>query len=270
MRYKVLFIIVMLLNSCVTTHEFYTGSLATRYGINPFPGKEEWVNSIKQISKKVNNNSRPALLWNVGTYLKNGIKLSFPGKSESNNHYFTEIDLNSEYFKYFSNKKIDVFLIFEPGVADISETLKLILGNYSSYKSVKGICIDLEWYDINKMVTKEEISKWLTVIHSYNPKYKLIIKHWNINMIESFNNKNLIFLQNMDNIENIDEFIKRYKLWARKFYPNRIGLKLGSDYKKMFDNLNNPTLEIYQTIKNETNNSVSLFWSENVIFELSK
>lgn len=274
MRFITCVILIILLVGCRTGSDLYYGTTGSRHGIKPYPSKEQWLNYINMISESSNN--EPAILWVVGSYQSNGIKLNFPGSDDkSKKVYFSDIDLNEQYLDFFDKNNIRVFLLLEPGSADLKMAISAVLNKYSNHKSISGVCLDLEWYKIDSSNpfglthTVSDIENLLNHINEYNEKYKLILKHWDINKIEKYDNKNLIYLQSMEGIKSIEELIDRHKIWSRFYYPNSIGIEVGfiKDLK-FWNSFKEPLKEIPLIMDKLTSEKSSFFWSESSLHQI--
>lgn len=259
--------IIYLFFSCASSSEnLYIGTTGARYGISPFPDSRKWTKYITSLVKSSESRANDSILWVCGSFSKNGLRMNFPGK-EREGISFDVIDYNAEYLEYFNKKKIDVFLMIEPDNLDFEYALKSVLDKYSGNKCVKGICIDLEWLD-NK-ITYNKIESLFKTVKSYNSSNKLILKHWNINMVEPYLKTDVIYIQNMEGVSSIDELEKRYKLWERKFFPSPVGMEIGFKEDLYLYEYNNPIRDIVNLFNDERDN-LSLFWCEETVIEYLK
>lgn len=265
-KYTLYISLICICMSCVTVDPYYTGTTGSRYGIEPFPSSSEWEELIDGVHTAADKKSEKALLWIVGTYYRGGLKLNFPGESEVESISFDNFDFNTQYLKYFSKKGIDVFLTIEPGAADINTAVDLVLKEYGSSGYIKGIAIDLEWYEGENILKREEISSILKLLLDYNENYTLIIKHWNINGFDKVDSSSIIYVQTMEGLNSIAEVSKRHKFWSRTLYPNRVGLELGFDSnKKYWKGLNSPITDYYNEMFQVTDVKTTMFWNEKTV-----
>lgn len=243
--------------SCVST-ESYSGTIGARHRIDPFPVKEEWVSISKKISKETS--FKPALLWQVGIYYNQGVRLSFPGQENRRDKlYFSEVDFGKEYINYFDKKGIDVFLTIEPGSASTRTGIHRSLNNYKENKSIKGICIDYEW--VEEGVTKREIQAWRKMVSVFNPNHYLMFKHWKIGEIPAVAGENIVYLNSMEGVKNREDLLKRADLWYRHYYPAKIGFIIG--YKKDQKLWANYTIQDFKNDLDSRDIKYNfIFWSE--------
>lgn len=267
--YTFFIIIVFSFLSCQTSgNDFFIGTTGSRYGINPFPNAELWVDYLKKLSS-IDKDAQMSILWAVGTYKSDGMKLSYPGHdTPKNNIYYSDIDYNEDYLTYFDNNDIKVYLLIEPGIVSAADIINDILERYSSHKSVAGVCVDLEWYrgGNNNNVYLKDIGRWLNTVLYFNDEYKLMVKHWNIKKIEPLLNESVVYIQSMQGITNIDELKRRHSLWVRKFYPCHVGLevgfekniKLGGDFDVSINSIHNEIIEL-------SAEKSSIYWNESTL-----
>lgn len=276
MRVISFIILLAALVSCRTGKDAYYGTTGSRHGITPYPSKEQWIEYLNELSR--GNNNEPAILWVVGSYSNNGIKLNFPGQdSDDKGITFSDIDLNEQYLEYFDKNDINVFLYIEPGKGELNSILNAIIQKYSHHKCIIGIAIDLEWYntDINNpfgtLLTATGTEQILSKIKSFNTQYKLVLKHWDINKIQKYDSEDVIYLQSMEGIKSLEELIDRHKIWSRFFYPNRVGLEVGFAKDMLFwSHFDNPIADIPSILDKYTKEKSSFFWSETSLYKIIK
>lgn len=267
-----LFFLIVLLASCQSSKEFFTvGTTGAMYAINPFPSPEDWIQIFSQLDSGFEKNTNNSILWVTGSFKSNGIKFSFPGDDIiEDNIFYSDIDFNDEFFSYFDEKDISVYLQIEPGTVNVDECIRIVLDNYGNHKSIAGVCVDLEWLINNNdgYVYKETISSWLKLVSSYNSKNKLLLKHWNIKKIEPLIDKNIVYIQSMEGITSLDELKHRHQLWYRTFYPSPVGLEIGfSSGKEFWYEYDRPLYEISSIIDDSSILRSSVFLSESTVLD---
>lgn len=263
---------VLLMFSCVSGFkDYYTGTTGSMYGITPFPSTEEWSEYLEVINKSSDKRSGEAILWLVGTYYREGVKFNFPGDLASQNITFSNFDFNEKYLTYFNKNNIDVFLMIEPGSADIVELIRLVLEQYGKKNLITGVALDLEWYETEDKLPASVIEEVLNLMGSYNKNYSLLIKHWNINGFEKYDDERLIYIQSIEGLTNIPDINKRHKFWSRALYPNRVGVEVGFDSdREVWDPLTDPIGSYYSEFYQATGIKTSMFWNEQTLKEIIK
>ncbi|OQY41070.1 MAG: hypothetical protein B6229_00130 [Spirochaetaceae bacterium 4572_7] len=266
---------VFLFLGCKTVGEVYVGSSGSRINLDFFPSSDRWIDTIDIFSSTVDS-GEAAVLWSIGEYSSRGIILGFPGDDKSNkNIYYSDINIDEEYISKFDKNDISIFLLIEPGISNIPETIKSVLDYYSNHKSVVGICIDLEWLSTDGIdpgqvsVPVESILRWLDILEDYDNKYQLILKHWDISLIDRLDDDRVIYLESMEGITTEREFEDRFSLWVRKFYPNKVGFEMGfkDDVLPWITNLNS-IYSFHRSIDSFTSYPSSLFWSSTTLFDI--
>lgn len=271
----ILILYVLLLFGCKTNNQVYYGTTGSRYGISPFPSKDRWVEILRELNLDYDVKSSPTILWVVGSYSEGSIKLSYPGANKDKFKIeFSEIDLNEEYFAYFDKKKINVFLMIEAGDSNIAEVIREVSDRYSAHSSIKGFCIDLEWYRVDdqnpfgRTIDSNYIKSILFHIKNVNPKYKLILKHWNINNIEHYDDNDIIYLQSLEGVRSIKELKNRHQLWYKKFYPSNIGIEIGfSKDLEFWKTIPNSKTRVPKMLNSNLDIKSSVFWSETSLYK---
>lgn len=268
--------LIIVFTGCRTGNDIFYGTTGSRHGIKPYPSKEQWIDYINDISET--GNYEPAILWIVGSYHDGGIKFNFPGKNISHKAvFFSDIDINEQYLEFFDKKNVKVFLYIEPGRGDLNTALRAMIQRYSHHKCIVGVAIDLEWYKTDSsnpfgsLIQSTEIEDILTKIKSFNAEYKLLLKHWDINKIEKYDNKDLLYLQSMEGIKSLEELIDRHKIWSRFFYPNSVGSEVGFVKDMLFwSHFDDPINDIPSILDKYTKEKSSFFWSETSLYEVVK
>lgn len=273
---NILILFALLFLGCRSSNFDSFGTTGSRYGIKPFPSKDKWVTILNNLTSDKRNKSDPTILWVVGSYSDSNIKLNFPGKNNrSYNILYSEIDLNRDYLNHFDKNDIDVYLLIEPGNSNLSEVIRSIVRRYSEHKSVKGICVDLEWFRVDKdnpFGAKADINTIKSIlfhVKSVNKNYKLILKHWNIYNIDHFPSSDIMYLQSFEGIKSTEELTKRHQLWYRKFYPSSIGAEVGFDKdKSQWETIENPVVMLPNILNSTVPVESSFFWSESSLYIL--
>lgn len=269
---KSLTLLLMLLFLGCRSSEFnYVGTTGSRYGLSPYPSKEKWTDILEVLSR--DNKRNPMILWVVGSYTDKSIKFNFPGKDNPDfKILYSDIDLNEEYLKFFDKKGIDVFLMVEPGDARINEVVKRAVNTYSHHSSVKGICIDLEWYRVNEnnpfgtKLDSHSIKSLLFHLKKEDPKLKLILKHWNINNMDHYPSRDIVYLQSLEGVDSLGDVKDRYLIWYKKFYPSKVGVEAGFVKSSLYwSSLKNPLESFPLYIDRLTDNKSVILWSESYI-----
>jgi len=247
----------------------YTGVRSSRYGLEPFPEPAEWEKATKIMVSHFDN-AKPSIIWVIGR-LKNEkfCWLEFPVKNKKYpNIISSKQDNNERYFDYFDEKGITVFLMVEPANANVLTLIDLILKKYKHHNCIAGLGIDVEWYkELNfpifgKKVDDETAKLWEKKVKSYNPKYKLLLKHWNREWMPQKYRGNIIFVDDSQNLPSLEKMIKEFKnYWADFFKPNPVFFQIGYDSDShWWDKLDSPPKDIGSYLAEQISNECGIFW----------
>jgi hypothetical protein len=254
----------------------YAGLRASVYGIKPFPQPEKWVEMIKTMANYFPN-SKPVVVWIVGIVKdKVNCRLHFPSEGKSfKNIVFDDNDLSEDYLNYFDENNIAVFLQVEPANADVDTLIELVLKRYGQHKSVVGFGIDVEWYRENqyrgwgKKVDDKTAKHWEEKVKSYNPNYKVFIKHWDLRWMPEHYRGELIFIDDSQEFKNFSDMKKEFAEWGKRFYPNRVWFQIGYPKdKKWWEKYDNPPKYLGREIASEIKQKVGILWVDFTLKEL--
>ncbi|MUG92917.1 hypothetical protein F7734_10870 [Scytonema sp. UIC 10036] len=220
-----------------------SGVRSSAYGIKPFPQPEEWAKAMK-IMAGYFPNSTPIAVWGIGEIIfdgtNSGMKMGFPNP---NNKYdndngrirFSDEDEYEKYLSYFDSQGIKVFLQVEPGYADIKLLIDATFKQYGHHSCAIGFGIDVEWYQSecdsckNQPVTDELAKDWEETVKSYNPNYKLFLKHYDKYQLPPTYRGDLIFINDSQGFANYDGFLNEMIDFANQFPLNPVMFQIGYD-----------------------------------------
>jgi hypothetical protein len=247
----------------------FTGARASRYGIKPFPDTTEW----EQYLNRINNNfqhSQTCVIWIVGIVQeKVNCELGFGGDESKFKHIrFKEEDQNEEFLNYFDQSNVKVFLQVEPANAHIPTLIHLVLKRYKHHKSVIGFGVDAEWYRESERpgwgmkVNDKHAKYWEKIVKSFNPKYKLFLKHWDKKWMPKSFRGDIIFISDSQMLENFEKMSREFtSYWADHFYPNMVFYQIGYPAdSKWWEKLDNPVKKIGEHLAGKIKQDCGIFW----------
>lgn len=247
----------------------YAGARSSSYGIRPFPDEINWEQTIKSISSNFNG-SQPAAVWIVGELSKdNGCRLFFPSEGKSfKDVVFTETDKHEAYLKHFDENGIKVFLQVEPGNAEVSALIDIVMKRYGNHPCVIGFGVDVEWHKESERpgwgipVSDSLAQLWEEKIKSFNPDYKLFLKHWDREWMPPSYRGDIIFISDSQQLANFNEMINEFSnYWAEFFLPNTVGFQIGYDSDRVWwGEFDNPVLEIGNALIKNVKQNFGIFW----------
>lgn len=247
----------------------YAGVRSSSYGIKPFPRPDEWVTAVRTMSGFFAK-STPCAIWIVGILQKpKACRLEFPGDGqEFENIVFIEYDKHKPYLDHFDKKGIKVFLQVEPASADVETLMDLVLNRYKHHKCVVGLGIDVEWYREAEnpqwgiKVDDDTAEKWEKKVKSFNPGYRLFLKHWDRNWMPPKYRGDIIFISDSQELESMEKMVDEFvNYWADFFKPNPVYYQIGyrSD-RTWWEKLNNPPKDLGEAIAKKLDQECGIFW----------
>lgn len=244
------------------------GLRSSSYGISPFPTPDWWINSTGSMAARFDS-AAPSVVWIVGVVNQTYSWLNFPAPEtgeKPKNIMFSYRDSNEEYLSLFDQKGVRVWLQVEPAGADISTLIDLILRRYASHPCVVGFGVDVEWYmcktcQDGKPVTDAEAQAWVTQIRSYNPNYKLFLKHWLTEKMPPTYRDGVLFLDDSQGFESLDEMVSEFESWGQTFSPAAVGFQYGYEAdRRWWGALSEPPGDIGQALIRRIPNTTDLYW----------
>jgi hypothetical protein len=246
---------------------FYAGFRSSRYGISPFPESEYWARVGREMAGRFKK-ALPGGVWIVGIALDDGgclLNFPSPGKAYTSIQ-FLDVDQNEEYLSYFDSHQISVWLQVEPGDANVSTLIDLVLNRYQRHPCVKGFGVDVEWFrwksnQWGKTVADSEASYWSKKVWSHKPSYSLFLKHWLPSKMPPAFRNGLFFIDDSQEFPSLDEMVEEFKVWGAYFWPNPVGFQFGYEADKpWWEKLSDPPSAIGSALKQSIPNTYGLFW----------
>lgn len=243
------------------------------YGVHYNPGAAYWLSVGNRISSYFKN-TKPQCVWIVGEVKGEGISLNFPVETNSELIQYSAIDQNEETFNLFDKKGVEVWLQVEPGNAPVEELIHLMLKRYSHHKCIIGVGVDVEWYKSTKRadgkaVTDQEANKWLSIIQSYDKNYQLFLKHWLIEKMPPTARKDILFIDDSQELGSLQNMKDEFKQWAKAFHPSKVSFQVGYESDKLWwKKFDNPPQTIGNSLVGEIKNMEALFWVDFTVLEV--
>jgi hypothetical protein len=247
----------------------YAGVRSSSYGIKPFPTEKEWANALKKMSSYYPG-STPTAIWIVGVMGKdNSSKLSFPSDGkEYKNIIFDEIDKHEPFLNYFDKAGIKVFLQVESANADMCTLMDLVLNRYKHHPCVIGFGVDVEWYCVSEKpnsgveITDETAELWEKKVKSFNPNYRLFLKHWDHKWMPPKYRGDILFVTDSQGHADLNAMVDEFSnSWANFFKPNPVGFQIGyKEDKKIWEKFSNPPRELGKLIVEKVKQNCGVFW----------
>ncbi len=255
---------------------YRAGLRASSYGAGtPFPSPSYWVDACDSMASRFEV-TEPSVVWIVGIMdSHNGTAtgktiLNFPrpgGSPAYRNIYFRDTDENTAYLEAFQQKGIKVWLQVEPGNADVSTLIRLILDRYASYSCVTGFGVDAEWYRWSEStpegvaVTDARAREWSELVRSYSPSYRLFLKHWKQEKMPPVYREGITFIDDSQRYAGLDQMLTEFEEWGSFFAPAPVAFQYGYEADRgWWEQFSDPPAEIGRAILRRVPNAKELYW----------
>ena len=272
----------------------YSGTRSSVYGLgDTWLLPDEWKQVTDQLQEWYPQ-TQTTMVWIIGSLSGMGCNLEFTPSSDVDTEalarqyiYFSEPDRENhlsheEYFKYFDNNNIKVYLQVEPGFADVDTLIDLIMDQYGDHPCIAGIGVDVEWYhgvteDSGLPVSDAMAEKWDKHIKEINPEYRLFLKHYNIRYLPPTYRSDILFVNDSQGFgspvgdalgtydENLDDvlgFFPEFKRFADAFPDNDVLYQIGyASDESWFYTMDDPVvLSLGQRLSEVTKQNCGIIW----------
>ena len=219
-------------------HMQFAGARSSAYGIRPFPSPEGWGRALKTMADYFPG-STPVGIWIVGRLngRTTGMQVEFPRPEDGVDYgplfTFAQTNKHEPCLNYFDENGIRVFLQIEPGYADMTKSIDLILNQYQQHPSVIGFGVDIEWFQNaktdapNGLATDALVQAWEAKVKAHNPKYRLFVKHFREDNLPPTYRGDVVFVDDSQQFRNLDHFYAEFKQFADHFYPSTVMFQIG-------------------------------------------
>jgi len=244
------------------------------------PDGNSWDKYIKAMRSNVANNVKTAMILIVGTesktkYCDFGFPKPSSGVSSSLNVKFSSTDEYEDILKKCDQEGIDVWLQVEAGENDLVDLANIVLDKYGHHSSVKGFGIDCEWWYRNynsnghgRPLTDSDAEKVVKAVRAKNPNYTVFAKHWDPKYMPSNYRDGMIFVNDSQEFDDLDEMKEEFGEWAEKFNGNPVMFQIGYNADKSI--WKDDPMKVVKAIEDEAlkyNKQVGVIW---VDFTLKK
>jgi hypothetical protein len=248
----------------------FAGVRSSSYGIKPFPEPRGWETAVRKMASYFVG-SAPCAVWIVGVMGKapRSAHLGFPGDpAKYPNIEFEAVDRHERYLSYFDKAGIKVFLQVEPANADMETLIDLVLGRYKHHPCVIGFGVDVEWNrEADKPgygceVDDATAQRWEARVKSYNPGYRMFLKHWDVKWMPPAYRGDIVFVNDGQEFENFDEMLDLFpNVWAKAFYPNTVIFQIGyNSDKPWWGPLPTPPKTMGEELRKRVKQDIGIIW----------
>ena len=272
----------------------YTGTRSSVYGLgDQWLVPEEWKSVTDQMQEWYPS-AQPTMVWIVGSLSGMGCNLEFLPADDVDTAalaeqyiYFSEPTRENhlsheEYFNYFDENGIQVYLQVEPGFADVDTLIDLVLAQYGDHPCVVGVGVDVEWYhgvteDAGLPISDALAEQWDRHIKDINPEYRLFLKHYNIRYLPPSYRSDILFVNDSQGFgsaigdvlglydEDLDDvlgFMPEFKRFADAFPDNDVLYQIGYAVDETwFYTMEDPVvLSLGQRLAEVTGQNCGIIW----------
>jgi hypothetical protein len=254
-----------------TSYGLGAGFRYSVYGPDYDPGPNYWDSTGNVIASNFDDTA-PECIWIVGVIVNSGCNLNFPVEGNYDLINGSSRDYNEEIFDLFDESGYRVWLQVEPGNAPVDTLIKIVMSRYAHHPCITGFGVDVEWLETNtpigRQVKDNEAKKWLFNIKSHNPKYRLFLKHWEVEKMPPTYRDDIVFIDDSQMFNNLGQMVSEFKYWGNYFKPADVGFQYGySADETWWGEFDNPMKYIGDSIVNEISNAKSLFWVDFTIID---
>ncbi len=274
-----IFLIMLFFSQNLFSQELVRAGLrSSTYGFDNFPDSSWWYNATTDMASNFEGKISPAVIWIIGYTTNDGCYLNFPKPSSGSypNITFGSRDKNEKYLDDFDKNGVKVWLQVEPGFADVSTLIDLVLTQYGHHKSVMGFGVDVEWYKTSNdnnnegvAVTDDEATAWSAKIKTYNEDYLLFTKHWLISKMPPTFRDDIVFVDDSQIFAKMSDMIDEFEEWSKAFTPAKVAYQYGYTSDKIWwKDLSNPPKDIGDEILKKCPNTADLYWVDFTAYEI--
>jgi hypothetical protein len=243
------------------------------YGPKYDPGPEYWARVGREMASHFPG-AHPEAIWIVGRLHGSGVRLSFPVPAGDPLIEGADKDENEAALSLFDKQGFRVWLQVEPGFAPVEKQIHLMLRQYAHHRSVQGVGVDVEWNkstnpDGGEPVSDTEARAWLKAARSYNPDYRLFLKHFRPDVMPPTLRDGLVFIDDSQIFPSFDAMIEEFAKWGRTFAPAPVSFQFGyrSD-RPWWSRLKDPPAEIGRRILDKVPNAEALIWVDFTVLDV--
>lgn len=242
------------------------------YGPAYNPGQDYWPYAGQEIVKSLPGHT-PQALWIVGQINGDYVFLNFPCDTDDEFIRCIGADMNEPILNQFDELGFEVWLQVEPGNANVSELIHLMLNQYGHHPSVIGVGVDVEWYQSDgapegTAVSDEVAAEWVAAAQKHGD-YRVFLKHWLPEMLPPTLRDGLVFVDDSQGFDSLDHMVTEFTDWGNHFAPAPVGFQFGYPADKTWwKEFDDPINTIGTAIETAVPNSETLFWVDFTILDV--
>jgi hypothetical protein len=232
----------------------------SQYGTSNQSDDNYWISVAQQMANKFPGSSPGGVLvvgeldGQPGTTEETLLQFPNPGGSYPHVN-FIGTDQIEPMLDAYDQYGLKVYLQPESAHAEIPMLMDLIMDRYKHHPSVIGFGVDAEWYfeadypGYGKALSTAEVNAWATQVKTYNPNYKLMVKHWDYDQLSNARPSNVLFLTDTEQLVSQNSAVNEYIDWIDHFGGAEVGFQYAypSD-QSWWGNFNDPATQIIQPV----------------------
>jgi catechol 2,3-dioxygenase-like lactoylglutathione lyase family enzyme len=235
------------------------------YGMDYDPGPEYWARVGQEMAIRFPG-STPEVIWVVSVLEGRGTRLTFPGDFNEADITFSEEDSNQAALDLFDDLGFKVWLQVEPGDAPVEKLFRLILARYGKHPCLVGLGVDVEWHHSydgpeGTPVSDEQAAAWLSSVKDYDQRYRLFLKHWEVNKLPPTIREGILFVDDSQMFDSPEEMLAEFMDWGKHFSPAPVAFQVGYPAdKKWWGRMSDSAQEIGMAIIRSIPNVEGIYW----------
>jgi hypothetical protein len=213
----------------------------------------------------------PEAIWVVGEFHAGGTYLRFPCVSDDPHIQCSQADTDEAALSVFDQRGLRIWLEVQPGDADVEKIIPLVLDRYGYHPSVIGFGVDLTTWQAGSelfggRITDDEAAHWVEMVRSYNPEYRLFLKHSLIAYMPPTARDDILFVNGSHDFQDLDDMLAEFSDWGQYFAPARVAFQYGHpDDQSWWDGQPDAPGTLGRTILEHVPNTDALFWLDSTI-----
>lgn len=253
------------------------GLRASNYGITPWPSPTWWVNTINSMASRFPTSTGSGVFVVVETAGRGpDCWAHFPNPDGGTypRVQFDSTDMAEADFDAFDAAGIKVWLQVEPSACDMSMMIDLLYKVYGHHPSVVGFGLDAEWFfnrsvKNGRPVTDAEAAAWVAQARSYNPNYKVFLKHWLASHMPPTYRDGLVFIDDSQGFGSLGAMVTEFAEWGDYFYPSPVGFQFGyGGDKRWWSKFPDPPYYIGNALLANIPNTSDLVWVDFTAYDI--
>jgi hypothetical protein len=219
----------------------YVGLRRSSYGLRSKAADNTWWSDRARQYAAHFPGAQPLVLEIISTYQDKGVtQLEFAKpadyKGPTDKMTFADEGVNHDKaLTEYDQKGVKAILQLESGEADVARCFEIAWMKFKAHPCIIGFAVDAEWYFTDKSKDKSgltipdaEAKKWMELVRGFNPKFVLILKHWDpTHLPPAYRDPNLWLLSDSQDFKSQAEWMADLTSWAKTYKGQTVGFQFG-------------------------------------------